>query len=303
MRNTGLKIVSVIMAVLLWFYVINQGDLTPRQNIVTTNLRYVNLEEGLSIILPETVQVKLWGLYQEPEEVIAYVDVNNLDIGTYELPVIVEPVKGALFTTVEPDTVEVTIKAESEKSIPITHVITRNPGVGYELLDVMKNPDQCLIKGEESLVNKVSQVVCEIDLADITGIESITVPLKAVDSQGQPITKGIRLVPEKINLYVVVNQAMVTKQVPVRLSVTGTLPEGHQLLSAKLTVEAVRIIAPAALADAINELETKKLDINGKVESFSQELEIIAPQGVNVYPNKVMVDVNIAAPVDDDFDD
>ncbi|NLB89318.1 MAG: hypothetical protein GX790_08880, partial [Syntrophomonadaceae bacterium] len=216
MRTTGLKIISVIMAVLLWFYVINQGDLTPRQNIVTTNLRYINLEEGLSIVIPETVEVKLWGLYQEPEEIIAYVDVNNLDIGTYQLPVIVEPVKGALFTTVQPDEVEVTIKAESEKYIPIFHVITRNPRVGYELLDVMKNPENCLIKGEESLVNKVSKVICEVDLEDITGIESVTVPLKAVDSLGHPITKGIRLVPEKINLYVVVNQAMVTKQVPVR---------------------------------------------------------------------------------------
>ncbi|NLB88870.1 MAG: hypothetical protein GX790_06540, partial [Syntrophomonadaceae bacterium] len=97
--------------------------------------------------------------------------------------------------------------------------------------------------------------------------------------------------------------AMVTKQVPVRLSVTGTLPEGHQLLSAKLTIDTVRIIAPAAIADSITEVETTKLDISGKVESFSQELEIITPEGVNVYPNKVMVDVNIASPEEDDHDD
>lgn len=302
MKTTGLKIISVIMAVLLWFYVINQGDLAPRQNIVTTNLRYVNLEEGLSIILPETVEVKLWGLFQEPEDIIAYVDVKNLDQGTYQLPVLVEPVKGAMFTSVMPDRVEVVIKVESEKYIPISHVVTRNPAVGYELLDLMKSPDNCLIKGEENLVNQVSQVVCEIDLGDITGIESVTLPLKAVDATGQPITKGIRLVPEKINLYLVVNQAMVTKQVPINLILTGNLPEDYQLLNTKLFPETVRIIAPAAIADTINELDIK-IDISGKVESYTQDIEVLVPEGVNVYPDKVLVDINISSSIEDEEED
>lgn len=303
MKTTGLKIISVIMAVLLWFYVINQGDLAPKQNIVTTDLRYVNLKEGLSIILPETVEVKLWGLFQEPEDIIAYVDVNNLDNGTYQLPVLVEPVKGALLTSVEPGVVEVVIKAESEKYIPITYAITRNPPAGYELLDVMMSPDKCLIKGEENAVNRASQAVCEIDLSDTTGVENVTVPLKAIDAQGQPITKGIRLVPEIINLYVVVNQVMVTKQVPVKIDLTGSLPEGYQLLNTKLTPETVRIIAPAILADTINELETQKIDISGKVESYSREIGIIVPEGVNIYPDKVLVDVSISSPIEDENED
>lgn len=298
MKKTGLKVISVIMAVLLWFYVVNQGDLTPRQNIITTNLRYINLADGLSIVSPETVEVKLWGLFQEPEEILAYVDVNTLKKGTYKLPVQVEPVKGAMFTSVEPDTVEVVIKGEREKYFPISHVITRNPTIGYELIDVMKNPDKCLIQGEESIVNQVKNVICEIDLDGIMGIEAITAPLSAVDSSGKVITKGIRLVPDKINLYVVVNQSTITKQIPINPSFTGYLPEGHQLLNAKVIPEVVRVIAPTNLADTISELKTKKLDITGKTESFSQEVEVLAPEGVNVYPNKVIIDVIISKSVE-----
>lgn len=293
-KNTGLKIISVVMAVLLWFYVVNLGDITPRQNVVNANLRYANLEEGLSIILPDTVSVKIWGIVQETEEIIAFVDVKGLTKGTYQLPVKVEPVSGAIFTSVEPDMVEVEIKGEKEKSFPITHVVTRNPALGYELIDVMKTPDKCLLKGEENVVNQVNRVICEVDLSEVTGIKSINVPLKALDNAGQLITKGVRLVPDNINLYVVVNQNMVTKEVVVNPVVTGTPLEGHHFLNAKVMPEVVNVIIPALIADNLRELRTKPLDITGKSSSFRQEVEIVVPDEAKVYPDKVIIDVSIS---------
>ncbi len=294
MKTTGLKVISVIMAVLLWFYVVNQGDLNPRQNIVTADLRYTNLGEGLSIITPETVSVKLWGLFQEPEEILAYVDVNGLEKGTYQLPVQVEPVKGAMFTSVEPDKVEVVIKGEREKHFSISHVITRNPVPGYEMIDILKSPEECLAKGEESIVNQVKTVICEIDLGNITGIGTITAPLKAIDATGKIITAGLRLVPDKINVYVVVNENTVTKQIPVKPLVTGILPEDHQLLEVRMVPETVTIILPATAADTINELITEKIELNDKLESFSQEIQLSIPEGVKAYPDKVIAEVIIS---------
>ncbi len=293
MKKNGLKVISVIMAVLLWFYVVNLDDITPRQNTFTASLRYTNLEEGMSVILPDTVSVKLWGAVPDTEEIFAFVDLKGLKKGKYKLPVQVEPVAGALFMSVEPDTVEVIVEGEKEKGFPISHAITHNPTLGYELIDIIKNPEHCLIKGEQNAVNQVSKVICEIDLSVVTGITSISLPLKALDSSGQVIDKGIRLVPDKVNLYIVVNENMVMKEVPINPSIVGTPAEGYHLKHTKITPEKVRVIAPALIADNINELRTEEIDITGRAESFSQTGEIISPEEVNIYPDIVIIDIGI----------
>ncbi len=301
-KKNALKVISVAMAVLLWFYVVNVGDLTPKQNTYTVNLRYINLEEGLSLILPDVVAVKLWGLAQDTDEIMAYVDVKGLKKGTYQLPVQVESVPGALFTSVEPDTVEVVIMGEKEKSFPITHAIIRNPTLGYELIDIIKTPEVCLVKGEENVVNQVNKVICEVDLSVATGITSVNVPLKALDSSGQMINKGLRLVPDKINLYLVVNQNMVVKEVPVSPVIVGKPAEGHQLTYTKTSPKVVRVIVPALMADNINGLKTGEVDITGKTESFSLEGKITVSDEVNIYPDKVIIDIGIEPDMEDDIE-
>lgn len=292
-NNTGLKIISVVMAVLLWFYVINTGDANPRNSIVNANLKYINLEEGLTIIMPDSVAVKLWGSADTSAEIIAYVDLKGLAMGSHQLPVKVEPVPGAIFTSVEPDVVTVEIKEEQERSISIEHVIIRNPNVGYELLDILKSPDECIIKGEEGLVKLVNSVICEVDLAGLTGMKTINVPLKPIDAKGNPIDKGLRLVPDNINLYLVINQNMLAKEVKVNPVIIGSPMEGYQLVNDKIIPELVNILVPALIADNVNEVKTKPIDITGRDKAFSQEVELVVPEGIHIYPDKVIINISI----------
>lgn len=48
-RNTGLKIISVVLAILLWLYVMNQGQLSTRQSVLEVDLDYIHLAEGLTV--------------------------------------------------------------------------------------------------------------------------------------------------------------------------------------------------------------------------------------------------------------
>ena len=64
--RVGLKVISVVLAVLLWIYVGNQGGASPRQDTIEVDLQYLHLSEGLSIEkAPKTINVKLWGAYSE----------------------------------------------------------------------------------------------------------------------------------------------------------------------------------------------------------------------------------------------
>jgi YbbR domain-containing protein len=51
---------------------------------------------------PRQVKVKLWGVFQENQDIKPYVDLEGKKPGVYTLPVRLGAVMGALFTSVEP---------------------------------------------------------------------------------------------------------------------------------------------------------------------------------------------------------
>jgi len=298
-KTLGLKIVSVILAVLLWFYVVNQGALNTASNSVKVNLDYRHLQAGLSINAPTTVNVKLWGVFQETNDLTASVDLAGLKEGSYELPVYVEPVKGAMFTSVQPDKVKVTLEKIKENSIPISFDIRQNPPAGYEMLDIKAVPEKCIIQGAEDDVKKVSSVVCPVDLENFKDFSSFSGKLLALDASGNPVSNGITMIPDTVTVYVVINEKMSSKKVSISPSVSGNLSEGYSMVQAVVYPNNITVIGSEAKIKDISELTTDEIDITGHRESFESEKQVIVPEGVHVYPSNVLIHVEISNPDND----
>ena len=84
-KKTGFKIISVILSLLLWFYVVNEGSYGAGQNILSVDLIYENVPEGIQVEGPRQVQVKLWGVFQENQDIKPYVDLEGKKPGVYTL--------------------------------------------------------------------------------------------------------------------------------------------------------------------------------------------------------------------------
>ena len=108
-KTINLKIIAVILSILLWFYVSVQGQLTA-QNALEIHLNYYNLAENLTVSGPDTVTVRLWGTLSETDRVEAFIDLNGLGPGSYDLPVTLKQSNRALFSSVEPYRVEIAIR-------------------------------------------------------------------------------------------------------------------------------------------------------------------------------------------------
>lgn len=289
----GLKIISVIMAILLWFYVVDQGDSTVRQNTIDVELQYYNLSEGYTVKGPDTVQVKLWGSYRQPEEINAYVDLANLGKGEHEVPVKIEPVKGAMFTSVEPDQVIINIQGTREISVPVEYTISRNLPSGLQLLDIAVFPEKCLVKGEEKVVSRIRKAICVVNLSNLQDIQSSNVPLTPVDSKGNQVTQGVRLIPDNVNIYAVAVPKTDSTKVEVIASVEGEVPAGFALGQIIVTPAEVTLLGGEKAVEGINKLSTKEINVSGRTESFSQEVDLSVPDKLKVYPSQVMVNVEI----------
>lgn len=291
-KKIGLKIISVILAVLLWFYVINRAPATSQSDSVQVELKQIHLAEGLSYNGPNKVSVRVWGTAPNKDSIVAYVDLANLGAGTSEVAVSVDPIKGALFTLVEPKQVKVELYQVNQHIFGINSEVSKNPPSGYQLMDLAIIPDKCVIKGQESDVGRVSRVVCSVDLSAVKETTSLKGILVARDSKGNQV-QGITIIPETVNAYAIVTQKEATKKVPVKVNVGTAITNPYQVGKIQAVPDTVTVYGPEAVLAELKEIAIKPLDLTGKIASFTQEVELTVPQGVKVFPTKVLLNIEI----------
>src|SRR5512137_1168808 len=96
-KKTGLKIASIIMALLLWFYILNQGDVPIGGKKVQVDLQYNNVAAELHAKGPTSVTVTMWGSLHGTAEIQAYVDLSGLGKGAHQVPVKLKTIQGTMF--------------------------------------------------------------------------------------------------------------------------------------------------------------------------------------------------------------
>ncbi len=291
-NKTGLTIISIVLSCLLWFYVANQAPTTSSSNSVQVGLKYYNLGDGLTYSGPDKVLVRVWGTIPEKESIVAYIDLANLGPGTNEVPVKVEPVKGALFVSVEPTNIKVELKQISEHIFTIGYEISKNPPAGYQLVDLVTIPEKCVIQGQESAVSKVAKVISLVDLSAIKDTTSFKANLVVRDSKGNPV-QGVSLNPETVTVYAVVSQKQGSRKAAVKPVVGSGPPSSWQVSKVYAIPDSVTLLGTESALAEIKEISTKPLDLSGKSASFSQEVELVLPEGVKAYPSKVLVNIEI----------
>lgn len=292
-RKVGLRIVSVIMSVLLWFYVTNQGSVASSGNMIEVDLQYRNVPADLNVSGPQQVSVKLWGSYHGTADITAYVDLSGLDQGVYELPVKLDTIKGAMFTSVQPDKVEVTLEELGEKVISIKYEVKQNPPAGYQLSQALLLTERCLVKGDADALANVAGVVAPIDLGNVKDIATVKSTLQARDINGKTITEGIQIVPATINVDVVLEKKQISKEVNITPQYTGTLADGFTIEEVTIDPLQVTILGYQTRVESIYQITTEPIDISGKSEDFTQVVDLVQPDGIVLVPTSVTVKVKI----------
>ncbi|MEQ8200320.1 MAG: CdaR family protein [Syntrophomonadaceae bacterium] len=298
-NKNWLRVVSFLMALLLWFYVVNQGDVTSAGKTTAVALQYLNVPAGLNASGPEQVSVRIWGATRVASEIQAYVDLAGYDKGVHQVPVKLADVGGALFTSVQPKQVEITLEALGERVMPIKYEIMQSPQPGFNVTQVLLSPDRCVIKGDAEVISRVVTVVAPVRLAEVLDIAMLKPQLEAHDANGNTISQGVQIVPAIINAYVVMEKTQLSKKVNVVPQFTGVIVPGYITGETVIDPAQVTILGDQARVESINEVVTKPIDITGRTADFSQAVDLVLPEGVSIVPARVNVLVKIASPPTD----
>jgi YbbR domain-containing protein len=164
-HNWPLKIVSLVLAAMLWMAVANEAS---SEIGLEVPLEYRNIPAQLEITgdMTNTVQVRLRGSSNVIKEITAKdvsttIDLGKMGRGEKIVPLSPQNVQapfGAEVIRVNPSSVRFNLERTITKTIPVQPTIVGQPTDGYEIGKVTINPSVVEIEGPESRVNALSSI-------------------------------------------------------------------------------------------------------------------------------------------------
>lgn len=300
-NNLTPKILALIIAIILWSYVMDEVDPMTTVEYRDIKVEYVNADEladkGLIILEPKesTISVEVAGKKSDmgkgkfsENNISAKVNLEDMVIGKNTVPVelkLINNISNIRLVDYKPREVVFEIDQISEERKDVTHEIIGDLEEGYVLGDIEIEPSTIKVVGPKSYINKIHRVVAKIDLTDKKESFNKTVPLEILDIDDNEI-KGLSREPSMINVSVPISKK---QTVPINLVTKNEAPQSYKVLEMTINPAEVAIKVNGKNQD-IKSINTKPIDINDLIGKTSHVVELDLPKGVELSnPNEKIV--------------
>lgn len=323
-NNILLKCVSVLIAIMIWLFVVNINDPVVDRTYTGIPVKVINgayIESSGNMYRlddeQQTVTVTLHGnsskVARRNDDITAVADLTqivDMNSSPIMVPVTVTcPGVNPVDISVSP----VTIKVDIEEKMTQSFMIAVNtgevaPGQGYEIGQAYANPEKVSVSGPESIVSKIDRVVASVSVAGMTSNSVRTADLVIYDRNGDIMTESQTkyLTFDVGDPQVEVNIELWKTQSDVAfdVQVSGTPAEGFMLESVDTTPDTITV---AGTEEALERLREKdlKITVPGKyvdIQGLNQNTEIkvdlaeLLPSDLKLASNmadSIIVDVTI----------
>lgn len=298
-----LKVLSLIIAILIWLLVRNVDDPIVVRTfyeipVSIENASYLaeNLEIPLLVDGKDTVKVRVKGARSvvsklKKEDIKAVADMTQI-ISKDTTPIMVPvEVTGTGISdsdiTVRPRNIQVDIEKQKsvEKTIAVSTGDTQ-PDKDYEIGNLKANPEKVTISGPETIINKIDKVVA---LIDVTGRKESNIEIK---SQLKIYDKNLdELSPkqlEYLNIKEISDNTIriqaqfwkVKQNVKIKAEYSGEPKRGYEVDSINLVPDTISV---AGTDEALKKLEQegntleipgKYIDVTDKTGDFEQNIDL-----------------------------
>lgn len=290
-RDATIKTLSIVFAILLWFYVITeQNPVVPKD--ITIPVRLINLDalSQNNLVLIENpdsffITIRLKG----KKEILDAVNQNTLnayaDVSAYKakgentLPVVINGIpEGVAVTSRSEHNIRVNIDNMLTVQRPVTIKVTGNPMGGLANLTPIPTPSEVVLTGAESVVNNIKTVRVDVDIAGVNSNVTKKLPVRLLDEAGRDVA-GVKLDTQWINVDVPIAN---TKRVPIQLVLDGTPSPGYMIASQIVQPGEILVTGDQKSLDLLTIVNTGKVDINNITESLKVPVALELPPGVQL---------------------
>ncbi len=287
------KIVTLMIAIFLWSYVMSDTNPVRETEIRNITVNYINASEldrqGLIIMGPEEVKVnvRLTGkkadldkfLKYRTESIFAQVDLSGYSEGKIKVPITVgllDQATGVSVLSHEPKEVLFNFEKIVSKEVPIQITLAGELMEGYVTGDITLKPQKIMVSGPRTWINEVERAVGVVDVSGGKNDISVTVPVKVVDSSGEEV-RGIDKEQAVVDVILPVFN---TNKVPIELVTINELPDDYAITN--IEIKPSNVLLKGKDLEMITRIYSKEVDILSLIDQESIDLELQLPEGVSL---------------------
>jgi YbbR domain-containing protein len=291
-NNPGLKLLSLLFAVIIWLVVVNVADPDATKTFsvpveiinkdIITEMGKVPSVVGDTDIAVFTISGPRSSVdNMTSDDFSATADLSQVDLsqeGEAKLvPIEITAKKNERRIEIMRRTVnlQITLEDRLEKKFVISAESTGTPAEGYAIGGVEVTPNLLKVSGPASVVSKISRVGASINVDGISSDVSDNVIPVLYDEDGSVISSDLL----EMNQTAVMIKAEIwaTKSVPVQCRVSGEPAAGYEFRKVECAPETVLVKGRAVVLNGINviNIPADVIDITGAREDIESTVDIV----------------------------
>ena len=311
-HNFWIKLVSLVLAILLWNYVVTTNTSITRPKLLTGLTGYVTGQStlttyGLAMLNDPAAQLNNISVTVEvPQANYSRVSGGNVQVtldlsnvrtaGTQEVPLRAATSYGRV-SDISPESITLTFEALDSRSIPVNYQFVGEKSQDYWYSVSRVNPSVLTVAGAASVVRSVVSAYVYLDA---TGLESSMItaqPYTLLDAAGGEVGQSmLNRSTSSISLNVDVTPA---KNLPISTDlasvVAGQPAAGYVVQSVTIQPESITVAADRELLDGLDALKIEPVSVEGVSQSFSARARVSKLSDFKYISNEqVYVNVTIA---------
>ena len=304
----GLKLLSLLIAVIIWVVVANVDDYKTTKKISGIEIEFINGESitdnNMVYEVPEgtTVDIVVKGRRKIVESLTnqdfrAVADLSKMSV-TNAVNVVVSANNSyagkELTISYTDNAVNVAVEKKIESQLAITVRTNNDLADGYAIRSKTPTPNLITVKGAESVIDMINEVVVDVDVKGADSNLTATAKPVFLSKSGEAID------PDKfeydIDTVDVSIEIAKTKELAVRVKASGDVRSGYAIAGTDYQPTSILVVGDASDLAKVDEIIVDDIDVTDKFEDFetSVMIEDYIPSGIAIADNTEEIMVKVA---------
>lgn len=297
-RNVAAKIIALIVAIILWFFVMNEQNPAIDSNI-TVPLEVQNAADGYVVNRTvETVKLKIRGprslfAMATERDFKAYVDLNGATEGKHSMKIQTSLPQGFEVVTVSPESAIFEIDKIVQKDVSVEIAFSGALESGATIGKVVPAFEKVRIEGPSNAIHEVAKVVGYLNLSGRDSDFNVAVPVVAVNNDGKEVS-DVQITPAVVKVDVSVVKGLYKKYVDIKPNVKDDLAANYVLHGVRLNPVKIDIYGDQRVVDTLEVVYTEPISLADVKGLTKKQIKLQLPIGITVINDVIQVEIDIA---------
>lgn len=303
----GMKILSLIIAIIIWIIVANVDDYKTTKQISGIEIEFINgeaiTEKNKVYEVPDgtMIDIVVKGRRKVVEKLTsddfkAVADLSKMSVTNavkVEISAVSNYVARDLTISYTSDSIVIAVEDKIEKQLPITVRTNAAVAEGFAIRNKTATPNLLIVEGAESVVNTIEEVVVDVNVKDADhSLSAYAFPL-FLDKNGKEIDAAKFSYDEKeIEAFI---EVLPTKELAVKVKTIGEPKEGYASAGIDYQPSSILVVGEAEDLAKVDEIVIDDIDISDCDKDLETSVHILdyLPSGIALADDTVDIMIKV----------